>query len=92
MAGEQPTRYVSRRIRWSEKLFLALNRIDMELNHSFKVYPGIWIGNKGVAEDVTRLSAMGVTHLLNCAGGVSGRLLTNQKPVLLPRPMRGHVD
>ena len=38
----------------------------------FQVYSGIWIGNKGVAEDVSRLSAMGVTHLLNCAGGVSG--------------------
>ena len=59
----------------------------------YQVYPGIWIGNKGAAEDVTRLSAMGVTHLLNCAGGVSGERLTNQKPVLvsrdLSRPMRG---
>ena len=57
------------------------------------VYPGIFIGNKGVAEDVMRLSAMGVTHLLNCARGVSGEPLTNQRPVLvsrdLPRPMRG---
>ena len=46
---------------------MKLAVLDVVLRSSY--YP--W--NKGVAEDVTRLAAMGVTHLLNCAGGVSGQ-------------------
>ena len=31
--------------------------------------PGLWVGNGRAAESATCLSELGVTHLLNCAGG-----------------------
>ena len=34
-----------------------------------QVYPGVWIGNKAAAESAPLLASLGVTHLLNCAGG-----------------------
>ena len=34
-----------------------------------QVYPNILVGNKAAAENITRLASLGVTHLLNCAGG-----------------------
>ena len=33
------------------------------------MYPGVWIGNKAAAESAPLLASLGVTHLLNCAGG-----------------------
>ena len=34
-----------------------------------QVYPGVWIGNKAAAESAPLLASLGITHLLNCAGG-----------------------
>ena len=34
-----------------------------------QVYPNILVGNKGAAENTELLTELGISHLLNCAGG-----------------------
>ena len=46
------------------------------------MYPGIWIGNKYAAENVEMLVQLGISHLLNCAGGDNhGGMLTGSGKV-----------
>ena len=47
-----------------------------------QVYPNILVGNKGAAENPEVLSQLGVSHLLNCAGGARrGNCLTGSGKV-----------
>ena len=47
-----------------------------------QVYPGILVGNKGAAENGQVLVQLGVSHLLNCAGGARrGNCLTGSGKV-----------
>ena len=49
---------------------------------SSQVYTGVWIGNKSAAENVEMLVHLGISHLLNCAGGENqGGMLTGSGKV-----------
>ena len=53
------------------------------------MFPNILLGNKAAAENISLLSELGVTHLLNCAGGARrGNLLTGSGKV---RPHLGRL-
>ena len=47
-----------------------------------QVYPNILVGNKGAAENTDLLTELGISHLLNCAGGARrGNILTGSGKV-----------
>ena len=47
-----------------------------------QVFPNILLGNKAAAENIELLTELGVTHLLNCAGGSRrGNVLTGSGKV-----------
>ena len=57
-----------------------------------QVYPNILVGNKGAAENTELLTELGISHLLNCAGGARrGNILTGSGKV---RPDLGgrHIE
>ena len=67
-----------------------MTRLDLTGYSVLQVYPNILVGNKAAAENPRLLTQLGISHLLNCAGGVRrGNLLTGSGKV---RPQLGGRD